>query len=346
MRRTRSDTPSRRPPETRTFNAERSGFDRSRNTLDARSLGASRPENVIRKMPVDARAMGSPPQGGGHRLVIRRSAAGSQGRQTDSTMQNRPRGVQQAPRTKVQGTKAPGRGRASRGASQKGGASKEEQREFQLRLKVYEEERKRATAAKPVVHDSGFLGEETVHAGGPAIMSGTAGKRSTLEENKSAVQYYWKHKNWIDGYQLWDSQRNKERMLAMVEELERSTGDGEAISSKIAKGKEHPAAEDFDAQTLAAPDADATKIEATGSDVVKAAPADIFSSLLAGSYSINRPQLQGVQKDVTQFVGQQAARNASYEHGDEAGLMAKVNSILHPVRPAVTTPPSPPPPVW
>ena len=277
---------------------------------------------------VDARFLGAArPAGNAPRFTIRREATGGRGDQNIQSARpgidvalgprprlfSRPDASLQAATNSSSGQirsrpkKSKSGGDRSRGAGGAGGGSKKDEREYDEMMKRYETERNQAS----IPTDSAFEPKSPeemlldLQKTGPAIITGELGIHGLLAQKKKSAEWYETGQREIEHRYLWDSFKHRKHVFAMRNGLNQAAG-VEQSDSVVKAGKKG--------------DMNASKKRP-----------ELLDVLFSGAYMSGRPQLEHHDADVMSFVGSQAARNPSFERGDEHNLMNKVRKIVAPV---------------
>ena len=196
-----------------------------------------------------------------------------------------------------------------RAKKQAGGkSSRVDQYKYEEMMEEYAKEREVTLAPKPVAYEPPALQLTDLYDRGSRTIVGDLSMHGTLSQKIELAAWYESGKPRIDRRQSWEGTRQKQNSLAVIEGLQHATGETASSSATVGKGS---------------------------TDKPPEAPMDVINTLFSGSYISARPQLRGRNPDVLSHVARQAARNGSYERGDEQSLMARVSSI---VSTAPTTP--------
>lgn len=135
-------------------------------------------------------------------------------------------------------------GRGGGGAG--GSISAAERKERQEELKAYLQEREEMLAQKPVVYEppAAAAGRVDFEGLAPAIASGLGGMKEVLGEETEAARWYAEGRRWIEGKGAWESERQKRKVLGVVQELEAGKEGQDRLLTRLFSGgyiTQHPA---------------------------------------------------------------------------------------------------------
>ena len=160
----------------------------------------------------------------------------------------------------------------------------------------YTREREEKLAPKPIAYEPSEVKREHLEGSGPAVVSGVWGMKEILGEKMAQAERYVEGYEWIEGKRSWESKKQKEDTLEVVEGLKKAGGG-------VAEGKE--------------------KAQGGKADDV------LLTRLFSGGYITAHPSLRNAgSADVLNQVGRQTAHNSSYDPVDEQSLLGKVRSLV------------------